>query len=547
MPVKLIVRDSYSGNTREYELKNELTRIGRAADRNDIVLDDAQVSREHAQIRRVRDSYLIVDLNSANGTYIDGKRVKERALASGDTITISRYTLQLKEQEAQVSIKYDLNQPVGGTVVLKKPGDVSAEIPKIDRSSISTSAADQQSVINYIEVLTKKAETLSRIYELNRMLGSDFDQDAIFKKVSEMVFRLTHAERFFVLLKDEAGELKTVAAEFRNASAAQSGEEITLSKTVVDRVLEERVSLLSFDTASDERFVKAQSIILQNIRSVMCAPLLGKTDVLGAIYVDSREATKILREDDLELLNAVAAETSIAIDNAISHKLLVREELARAKYRRFMPPHVVDEILANPNTLNLGGTNSMLTLLFSDIRNFTSMSESLSPETVVKILNEYFSVMTPIVFDNQGILDKYMGDGMMALFGVPYQSENAAADAVAAAIAMQRKMGAVNEGLRAMGLSEIAIGIGINTGMVTVGYIGSEERTDYTAIGDAVNLAARLEKQAQAGQIIISRSTYEALGDRYPVRQCDEIMVKGKREPVQIYEVLWTHVRNTAF
>ncbi|HXG93835.1 MAG TPA: adenylate/guanylate cyclase domain-containing protein [Blastocatellia bacterium] len=545
--MKLIVRDSYSGNTREYELKNELTRIGRAADRNDIVLDDAQVSREHAQIRRVRDSYLIVDLNSANGTYIDGKRVKERALASGDTITISRYTLQLKEQEAQVSIKYDLNQPVGGTVVLKKPGDVSAEIPKIDRSSISTSAADQQSVINYIEVLTKKAETLSRIYELNRMLGSDFDQDAIFKKVSEMVFRLTHAERFFVLLKDEAGELKTVAAEFRNASAAQSGEEITLSKTVVDRVLEERVSLLSFDTASDERFVKAQSIILQNIRSVMCAPLLGKTDVLGAIYVDSREATKILREDDLELLNAVAAETSIAIDNAISHKLLVREELARAKYRRFMPPHVVDEILANPNTLNLGGTNSMLTLLFSDIRNFTSMSESLSPETVVKILNEYFSVMTPIVFDNQGILDKYMGDGMMALFGVPYQSENAAADAVAAAIAMQRKMGAVNEGLRAMGLSEIAIGIGINTGMVTVGYIGSEERTDYTAIGDAVNLAARLEKQAQAGQIIISRSTYEALGDRYPVRQCDEIMVKGKREPVQIYEVLWTHVRNTAF
>jgi adenylate cyclase len=391
-----------------------------------------------------------------------------------------------------------------------------------------------------MEVLRKKAETLSRIYELNQMLGSDFSQEAIFKKVSEMVFRLTPADRFLVLLKDGGeGELTTVAAEFRNPNSSEAQGQIAISKTVVDRVMADRVSLLSFDTLSDGRFVQAKSIVMQNISSVMCAPLLSKEAVLGVIYVDCREALKVLREDDLELLNAVAAETSIAVDNAATHKRLLREELARATYRRFMPPHVVDEILADPSTLILGGTTCCVTALFSDIRGFTSMSEQLAPQIVVQILNEYFADMTPIVFEHQGMMDKFMGDGLMALFGVPYKSEDAAANAVAAAVEMQRRMTIVNEELRAMDLSEIAIGIGINTGSATVGYIGSRERTDYTAIGDTVNLAARLEKQAKAGQIIISRFTVEAIGNRFPLRPCDRIMVKGKKEAIEIYEVLW--------
>src|SRR6266849_1655009 len=137
----------------------------------------------------------------------------------------------------------------------------------------------------------------------------------------------------------------------------------------------ERGSLLSFGTQSDKRGVEAKSIVMQNISSVMCSPLLSKNDVLGVIYVDCRESMKLLKEDDLDLLNAVAAETSIAVDNASTHKRLVKEELARAKFRRFMPPHVVDEIFANPSLI-LGGTTSRVTALFSDIRGFTSMSEN---------------------------------------------------------------------------------------------------------------------------------------------------------------------------
>jgi adenylate cyclase len=537
MAAKLVVRNLETGRTFESELARDETHIGRAADSNDVVLDDGQVSRRHASIRRNGREYVLIDLNSANGTFLDGQRIKEHVLRNGDVFSISRYTIELKDMAAAPSIKYE-SQQIGNTVLMRAPSEIGTVIPEMDKSAIPVGGG--KSVMDYVEVLRKKAETLARIYELNQMLGSDFSQGEIFKKVSEMVFRLTPADRFLVLLKDaETGELATVAAEFRDPDSPQARQQVTISKTVVDRVMAERVSLLSFDTQSDERFLQVKSIVMQSISSVMCAPLMSKSDPMGVIYVDCRVTMKPLSEDDLDLLNAVAAETSIAVDNALTHKRLLREELARAKYRRFMPPHVVDEILANPDTLSLGGTNSFITALFSDIRGFTSMSERLKPQDVVQILNEYFADMTPIVFDHQGLLDKFMGDGMMALFGVPYASEDAASNAVIAAIEMQRRMVRVNDDLTALGLSKIAIGIGINTGTATVGYIGSRDRTDYTAIGDTVNLAARLEKQAGAGQIIISRFTFEALSQKFPVRPCDQIRVKGKQEPVQIYEVLW--------
>lgn len=519
------------------ELATDETRIGRALDRNEVVLNDGQVSRQHAILRRAGNAFMLVDLGSANGVFVDGERVTERMIKDGDSFNISHYTLRLRDQTGKLSIRY-LHGQVGNTVLFRTPGVIAPVVPQIDRASLPPGGASSELVLDYLEVLKKKAETLSVIYELNKLLSSDFSQEDIFKKVIEMLFRLTPADRIFVLLKEASGELSTQAAEFRHPERDGSAE-ILISKTVVDRVLAERVSLLSYDALADERLVNAKSIMMQNIRSVMCAPLLGKGGVLGVILVDCQEPGKMLKEDDLELLNAVASETSIAVDNAVSHRRLVREELARAKYRRFMPPHVVDEILINPDVVNLGGKNSLVTALFSDVRGFTSMSETLEPNIVVEMLNRYFADMTPIVFDHQGLLDKYMGDGLMALFGAPKETEDAPTMAVAAAIAMQRRMLLVNAELKEAGLAEIAIGIGINTGMVTLGYIGSEERTDYTAIGDAVNLAARLEKQALGWQIIISRSTLDKIGDKFPVRPSGSIMVKGKKSAVEIFEVLW--------
>ena len=381
--MKLTITDIGTGVMFEFCPTRDETRIGRAVDINDIVLDDAQVSRQHAVIRRSGEVFTLVDQKSANGTFIGSQQVKEHTLSEGDSFTIGKYNFDFRRQANSLSIRFE--QKIGNTVLLRAPSELGSVIPKMDSAAVASTAAGSESLLEYVEILRKKAETLARIYELNQMLGSDFSQEDIFKKVCDMVFRLTPADRFLVLLKDGGtGELTTVAAEFRNPDGSQSRGEITISKTVVDRVMSERISLLSFDTKSDERFLAAQSIVMQNITSVMCAPLLGKDGVLGVIYVDCRERLKLLREDDLDLLNAVAAETSIAVDNALTHKRLVKEELARAKYRRFMPAHVVDEILANPDSVMLGGANCCVTVLFSDIRGFTSMSEQLNPRSWFK-------------------------------------------------------------------------------------------------------------------------------------------------------------------
>ena len=245
MAAKLVVKNLETGRSFEFELARDEIYVGRAADSNDVVLDDGQVSRRHASIKRNGQEFMLIDLNSANGTFINGQRVKEHLLRNGDSFSISRYAIEFKDTAATPSIKYE-NQQIGNTVLMRAPSEIGTFIPQMDKSAIPVGG---KSLMDYVEVLRKKAETLARIYELNQMLGSDFSQEDIFKKVSEMVFRLTPADRFLVLLKDaDTGELATVAAEFRNPAGPQAREQVTISKTVVDRVMAERVSLLSFDT-----------------------------------------------------------------------------------------------------------------------------------------------------------------------------------------------------------------------------------------------------------------------------------------------------------
>ena len=150
--------------------------------------------------------------------------------------------------------------------------------------------------------------------------------------------------------------------------------------------------------------------------------------------------------------------------------------------------------------------------------------------------------MTDIIFAHGGTLDKYLGDGLMALFGAPTTTPEDASNALNAAVAMQRRIIGINQELRAEGLAEIGVGIGMHTGEVTVGYIGSERRSEYTAIGDAVNTAARLESNAKRGEILISEATSKAAGNRYQLIAREPILVKNREQPVPLFEVDWTRV-----
>ncbi|MDI6785996.1 MAG: adenylate/guanylate cyclase domain-containing protein [bacterium] len=207
-------------------------------------------------------------------------------------------------------------------------------------------------------------------------------------------------------------------------------------------------------------------------------------------------------------------------------------------FEKYVARQIVNEILSDPKKLKLGGEKKEITIMFSDIREFTSLSENLMPEEVVSILNRYFSSMAKIIFKNGGTLDKFIGDGIMAFFGSPVYTSDHAQKAVLTAIEMQKELSKLNKKWKEEGKPSLSIGIGINTGEAVVGNIGSDERMEYTAIGDNINLCARLQIFAEAEQIIISESTYSQAINIIEAEKLELIKVKGRKKLVQTYKII---------
>jgi len=234
--------------------------------------------------------------------------------------------------------------------------------------------------------------------------------------------------------------------------------------------------------------------------------------------------------------------SSIALFGGVSYQYFVEGREKRKMKRLFgqyVSKDVYEQLVANPSLARLGGQRREMTVLFSDIRGFTTVTERGQPEEIVGMLNEYFTRMVDIVFAHKGTLDKFVGDMVMALFGAPLDDADHAQHAVDAALAMIRELNRLNEKWTAEGRPALDIGIGINTGPMIAGNIGSEAIMSYTVIGDAVNLGSRLESlNKQYGtRIIISEATRDALPDRYLFRPLGDVVVKGKTKPVSIYEV----------
>ena len=217
------------------------------------------------------------------------------------------------------------------------------------------------------------------------------------------------------------------------------------------------------------------------------------------MHLDSMIATNAFTEKDLQIFGGIASQAAVAIHNSQLARKIEQEAKTRAQFQRLLSPNLVDQVVQGKLQLEKGGALSEVTLLFSDIRGFTSMSESRAPQEIVRMLNEYFELMVDVIFKYEGTLDKFVGDEIIALFGAPVAMQNAELKAVQCALDMMRVLSEFNRTRAAEGQNEIKIGIGINTGMVVTGAIGSSRALQYTAIGDAVNTASRLCSVAQAG------------------------------------------------
>ena len=486
------------GKESVHELSSKETRIGRVAPMVDLVLRDGRASRLHAVVRKLQSGFTVVDLNSANGTFVNEKRIKEHLLREGDVLRIGETTMRFEASRNAPQVEQvDGPIPKGGTVML-----VQSDSFKVGR-------------------LEKTATP-----------------DEIFKKVSDLLFELTPAHRVVVFEKHGDGELIATIANFKDKSSAVQKEGVSVSRTILRQAVDDRVSVLVTDALNE--FKGAKSVVFQNITSAICAPMIGQSGVLGAIYVDasSPNPLDIFTEDHLELMNAVAAQVSVAVESAITHKQLSRAALARAAYQRFLPAHVVEQIVESPDSLKLGGVTQQVTVLFADVCGFTTMSAKSHPEQIVEMLNRLFSVLTEIIFKNDGTLDKYIGDAVMALFGAPYVGEHDAENAAIAALEMREALERLNEDIAELGFPPVNLSIGLNTGRATVGYIGSERRTDYTAIGDTVNLAARLQSAAKPGHILISDETMKAIGPRFVTVEMGALELKGYDREILAFDIV---------
>jgi adenylate cyclase len=252
---------------------------------------------------------------------------------------------------------------------------------------------------------------------------------------------------------------------------------------------------------------------------------------VNSVLMKLQEAQRGIKEQSVQLM-------LYARDISQSYKKTKEEIELRGRLSRYVGENLVERLIHSKDDVFLENERKEVTILFADIRSFTTIAERMAAEEVVALLNEFFNLMVDIVFKNYGILDKFIGDQLMAVFGLMPSTNHHSFDAITSAIAMQDATEELMRERAEQGKETFAVGIGINTGSAIVGNVGSENRMDYTAIGDCVNTAARLQQIAKGGEILIGEETYLQTKGRFPVRERGKITVKNKTDPVLCYELV---------
>jgi adenylate cyclase len=376
-------------------------------------------------------------------------------------------------------------------------------------------------------------ERLRITWELSREIGLERDVDKLLEKILLALFKFVNADRGVILLREEDGMLQPRAAHRRDGTDAP----IQVSSTILTHVIKEKAAVLTHDAAMDFASSKGKSMILNRISSAIVVPLLHEDEVLGALWLDS-ESLAQFQQKDLELITAVANQAAMFIENTLLSKKIEHEIVTRERFSRLLSPNVAEQVISGVLEVKKGGVLvPECTVFNSDIRGFTRMSEGASAEQMVDLLNEYFEQMVETIFKYEGTLDKFMGDGIMGFWGAPVVHQDDAVRAVQCALEQMEVLGRFNRRRVETGLPPLAIGMGIHTGPLVAGYVGSSKALSYTVIGDTANTSARLCGIALSGQIIVSENTLARLGPRFEVEELPPAHLKGKEKPLRIFNV----------
>ncbi len=500
---------------------------------------------------------------------------------------------------------------------------------------------------------------LQALAGIGQVVNSTLEIDDVLQIVMDTIVRLTEAERGFLMLRDERGEMVIrIARNWEQESINQS--ESSISRTIVQKVIDAGEAVLTTNAREDQRFSGQESVIAFNLRSILCVPLMVKTELIGVIYTDNRIRTGIFSEADRDLMIGFANQAAVAIENArlfsslkrtlaevtelknlmddvfasivsgvltadvqdqitlcnraaasilgqasaeivgrkieeviptfanniIPHLESVRKsdkpviglelsqtkaeggnvdwrlnlsplkdagqktqgvaivlddlterkklEAQRGLLQRMVSPAVLDQI--DPNSLQVGGKQVFITVLFADVRGFTSYSEKHSPEELVAVLNQYLAAAAEAVLAQEGTVDKFLGDAVMAWYNAPVLQPDHTLRAVKSALGIREAIAKLHNELPKE--AHLDFGVGINYGEAVLGWIGTEKRLEFTSLGDSVNTAKRIQENCAKNQILISREAYERVKDEVDARPFAPLTVKGKTQPLDVYEVM---------
>jgi adenylate cyclase len=503
---------------------------------SDLAIYDPTISRRHAELTVGPDGVEVKDLGSSNGTCINGTRIASGRLAVNDTVTFGKVVFRLVGAGSPApalqrpAIAAEAGPP-GGQIVRQLV--VSGGLPHGITSRDGPPAGQLR--VDAPTGEARQALKLQMLLEVSQKLSSELDLDRLLRTIVDTTFEIMSVDRVtIVLLSEGSHELVPTISRSRLGDAQQP---VQVPRSIADKVMQERVAVVSQNAPADSRF-RGQSIVLQSVRSAMCSPLMASPDrVLGLLYVDNLTTTNTFTDEDLQFLVAFSGLAAVGIKNSHYAEQIRREATVRSNFERYFAPNVAADIAQQDGAIRQGGERRPTTVLFSDIRGFTAMAESMGPDAIAKLLSEYFTEMVEVIFEHGGTLDKFIGDAIMALWGAPIAHADDPDRALRAALAMQRAIGRLNERWASQGRPEIGVGIGINHGDVFAGNIGSHRRLEYTVIGDAVNVAARLCAEAGPGEILVTEAFLGVVREQVSSEFLPEMALRGKAQMVQIYRI----------
>lgn len=484
---------------------------------SDVVFKSASnMSRKHAALRIEAGVVWIEDLSSRNGSWVNGVKTTRAQLNTGDRIQIGSIEFEFVEHD-DTSRSESINE----THIF-----MPSELFSLDPCTTQESRRGDRA----FKSIVRLSREMIRVRPVSELLAAGLD----------LIHDLICADTCELYLFSATGELDPSPCRRSTiASLSPDAQPTIISRTLLNRVVSDHIAILAEDVGQNTTFQVAESIIAKGIRSLMAAPMLVDDRLLGVISAETRDLQRMFSPSTLEVLTAFANLLAVGLEQSRLYEEIEQINRVRQRLAQFHSPAVVEEILRRGGSIL--PEQRIATVWFCDIHGFTPYAEKHTPKEVESRIDAFFEMAVTTVFDFGGTLDKYLGDGFMAVFGAPIARDDDTIQAVRAAVALHARLATWNAGVDST--ERICVRSGINTGRVIAGDIGASIRRDYTVIGDAVNIAQRLQQEiAGPDQIALGGVTAESARSEFRLHAVGPVFVKGRDTPIDAFLICapWT-------